>query len=67
MPRIVHTVFLFKMDKFKSLSKHKAFNEDGKEEKCGRGEFPLVYNEYKKRLTAIISGNEDNNDGKQVY
>ena len=41
------------MDKFKSLSKHKVFNDDGKEEKCPRGEFPLVYNEYKKRLTPL--------------
>ena len=45
--------FLFKMDKFKSLSKHKVFNDDGKEEKCRRGKFPLVYNEYKKRLTPL--------------
>ena len=41
------------MDKFKSLSKHKVINDDGKEEKCRRGEFPLVYNEYKKRLTSL--------------
>ena len=41
------------MDKFKSLSKHKVFNDDRKEEKCRRGEFPLVYNEYKKRLTPL--------------
>ena len=45
--------FLFKMDKFKSLSKHKVFNNDGLEEKCRRGEFPLVYNEYKKRLRLL--------------
>ena len=43
------------MDKFKCLSKHKVFNDDGKEEKCRRGEFPLVYNEYKKRLTLPLS------------
>ena len=41
------------MDKFKSLSKHKVFNDDGKEENCPRGEFPLVYNEYKRRLTPL--------------
>ena len=41
------------MDKLNSFSKHKVFNDDGKEEKCRRGEFPLVYNKYKKRLTIL--------------
>ena len=45
--------FLFKIDKFKSLSKHKVFNDDGKEKKFRKGKFPLVYNEYKKRLTPL--------------
>ena len=51
MSRIVHTVF--KMDKFKRLTKYKVFNDNGKEEKCRRGEFSLVYNEYKKCLTPL--------------
>ena len=46
-------IFLFKMDKFKNLSKHKVVNDDGKKEKCRRDKFPLVYNEYKKRLTPL--------------
>ena len=41
--------FLFRMDKFKSLSKHKVFNDNGKVEKCPIGKFPSVYNEYNKR------------------
>ena len=41
------------MDKFYSLSKHKVFNYDGKEEKCKRGEFSLVYNKYKQHLMLL--------------
>ena len=44
---------MFKIDKLKGLSANKVFNDDGKEEKCQRGEFPLVYNEYKKRVTPL--------------
>ena len=39
--------FLFKMNKFKSFSKHKVINDDGKKEECRRSDFPLVCNEYK--------------------
>ena len=41
--------FLFKLEKLKNFSKHKVINDDGKEETCLRGEFPLVYNEHRKR------------------
>ena len=44
---------MFKKDKIKSLIKHKVLNSDGKEEKCRIGEFLLVYNENKKRLTLL--------------
>ena len=43
--------FFVSNEQVKNFSKYIIFNDDGKEEKCRRGEFPLVSNEYNKRLT----------------